>query len=163
MDRQAVRGGGRRAREAVYLKAVDQHNQAWVCNRSLRPSISLQGAAQRVSLEQQRQQQRRSLEQQLRVSLDLAASGPSVTTSQVLMHDLRQQQRRSLDAQREQQRRSIEQQRRSLEFQRIGESMQRPLELCGWKDREALPPIGKEYQQGYKLVNDRLPKASAAP
>ncbi|KAJ9509532.1 hypothetical protein QJQ45_001969 [Haematococcus lacustris] len=23
---------------------------------------------------------------------------------------------------------------------------------------KALPPIGKEYQQGYKLVNDRLPK-----
>ncbi|GFH33365.1 hypothetical protein HaLaN_32729, partial [Haematococcus lacustris] len=22
----------------------------------------------------------------------------------------------------------------------------------------ALPPIGKEYQQGYKLVHDRLPK-----
>ncbi|KAL6759832.1 hypothetical protein V8C86DRAFT_2565408 [Haematococcus lacustris] len=99
------------------LQAVDQHNQAWVCNRSLRPSVSLQGAAQRVSLEQQRQQQRRSLEQQLRVSLDLAASGASVTTSQVLMHELRQQQRRSLDAQREQQRRSIEQQRRSLEVQ----------------------------------------------
>ncbi|KAJ9527509.1 hypothetical protein QJQ45_025761, partial [Haematococcus lacustris] len=157
-------------------QAVDQHNQAWVCNRSLRPSVSLQGAAQRVSLEQHRQQQRRSLEQQLRVSLDLAASGASVTTSQVLMHELRQQQRRSLDAQREQQRRSIEQQRRSLEqrpqappwgrwldrdtnpclkFQRIGESMQRPLELCGWKDRKALPPMGKEC---YKLVNDRLRK-----
>ncbi|KAJ9529241.1 hypothetical protein QJQ45_007931 [Haematococcus lacustris] len=43
-------------------------------------------------------------------------------------------------------------------FQRIGESTQRPLELCSWKDREALPPIGKEYQQGYKRVNDRLPK-----
>ncbi|KAJ9522227.1 hypothetical protein QJQ45_008057 [Haematococcus lacustris] len=43
-------------------------------------------------------------------------------------------------------------------FQRIQESMQRPLELCSWKDREALPPIGKEYQQGYKRVNDRLPK-----
>ncbi|GFH09862.1 uncharacterized protein HaLaN_05085 [Haematococcus lacustris] len=42
---------------------------------------------------------------------------------------------------------------------RIGESMQRPLELCSWKDREALPPIGKEYQQRYKRVNDRLPKA----
>ncbi|KAJ9510229.1 hypothetical protein QJQ45_015708 [Haematococcus lacustris] len=36
--------------------------------------------------------------------------------------------------------------------------MQRPLELCSWKDREALPPMGDEYQQGYKLVNDRLPK-----
>ncbi|KAJ9523548.1 hypothetical protein QJQ45_007175 [Haematococcus lacustris] len=43
-------------------------------------------------------------------------------------------------------------------FQRIGESTQRPLELCSWKDREALPPVGKEYQQGYKRVNDRLPK-----
>ncbi|KAJ9523627.1 hypothetical protein QJQ45_007295 [Haematococcus lacustris] len=45
-----------------------------------------------------------------------------------------------------------------LNFQRIGESKQRPLELCSWKDREALPPVGKEYQQGYKRVNDRLPK-----
>ncbi|KAJ9512249.1 hypothetical protein QJQ45_012805 [Haematococcus lacustris] len=45
-----------------------------------------------------------------------------------------------------------------LNFQRIGESKQRPLELCSWTDREALPPIGKEYQQGYKRVNDRLPK-----
>ncbi|KAJ9523133.1 hypothetical protein QJQ45_023874 [Haematococcus lacustris] len=45
-----------------------------------------------------------------------------------------------------------------LSFQRIGESMQRPLELCSWEDREALPPVGKEYQQGYKRVNDRLPK-----
>ncbi|KAJ9531328.1 hypothetical protein QJQ45_006770 [Haematococcus lacustris] len=32
------------------------------------------------------------------------------------------------------------------------------LELCQWDDLEALPPIGKEYQQRYKLVNDRLPK-----
>ncbi|KAJ9533128.1 hypothetical protein QJQ45_018228 [Haematococcus lacustris] len=46
-----------------------------------------------------------------------------------------------------------------LNFQRIGESKQRPLELCSWKDLEAPPPIGKEYQQRYKLVNDRLPKA----
>ncbi|KAJ9518145.1 hypothetical protein QJQ45_010101 [Haematococcus lacustris] len=45
-----------------------------------------------------------------------------------------------------------------LNFQRIGNSMHRPLELCSWKDLEALPPIGKEYQQGYKLVNDRQPK-----
>ncbi|KAJ9531148.1 hypothetical protein QJQ45_000846 [Haematococcus lacustris] len=45
-----------------------------------------------------------------------------------------------------------------LNLQRIGESRQRPIELCGWDDLEALPPIGKEYQQGYKLVNDRLPK-----
>ncbi|KAJ9508427.1 hypothetical protein QJQ45_011961 [Haematococcus lacustris] len=37
-----------------------------------------------------------------------------------------------------------------LKFQRIGESKQRPLELCSWKDLEALPPVGKEYQQGYK-------------
>ncbi|KAJ9532018.1 hypothetical protein QJQ45_003722 [Haematococcus lacustris] len=43
-------------------------------------------------------------------------------------------------------------------FQRIGESMQCPLELCSWKDRETLPPVGREYQQGYKRVNDRLPK-----
>ncbi|KAJ9529213.1 hypothetical protein QJQ45_007867 [Haematococcus lacustris] len=34
-----------------------------------------------------------------------------------------------------------------LNFQRIGESKQRPLELCHWKDLEALPPIGKEYLQ----------------
>ncbi|KAJ9530189.1 hypothetical protein QJQ45_023487 [Haematococcus lacustris] len=46
-----------------------------------------------------------------------------------------------------------------LNFQRIGESKQRPLELCRWTDLEALPPIGKEYHQRYKLVNDRLPKA----
>ncbi|KAJ9532507.1 hypothetical protein QJQ45_010582 [Haematococcus lacustris] len=45
-----------------------------------------------------------------------------------------------------------------LNFQRMGESMQRPQELCSWKDREALPPVGTEYQQGYKRVNDRLPK-----
>ncbi|KAJ9532636.1 hypothetical protein QJQ45_010728 [Haematococcus lacustris] len=42
--------------------------------------------------------------------------------------------------------------------ERIGESKQRPLELCRWDDLEALPPIGKEYHQRYKLVNDRLPK-----
>ncbi|KAJ9533194.1 hypothetical protein QJQ45_018301 [Haematococcus lacustris] len=46
-----------------------------------------------------------------------------------------------------------------LNFQRIGESKQRPLELCRWDDLEALPPIGKEYHQRFKLVNDRLPKA----
>ncbi|KAJ9505743.1 hypothetical protein QJQ45_029263 [Haematococcus lacustris] len=40
----------------------------------------------------------------------------------------------------------------------IGESMQRPIELCQWDDLEALPAIGEEYQQRYKLVNDRLPK-----
>ncbi|KAJ9518802.1 hypothetical protein QJQ45_026087 [Haematococcus lacustris] len=45
-----------------------------------------------------------------------------------------------------------------LNLQRIGESMQRPIELCHWDAFEALPAIGKEYQQGYKLVNDRLPK-----
>ncbi|KAJ9518700.1 hypothetical protein QJQ45_018718, partial [Haematococcus lacustris] len=43
---------------------------------------------------------------------------------------------------------------------RIGESMQRALELCSWKDREALPTVGTEYQQRYKRVNDRLPKFS---
>ncbi|KAJ9509287.1 hypothetical protein QJQ45_001744 [Haematococcus lacustris] len=45
-----------------------------------------------------------------------------------------------------------------LNLQRIGESLQHPLELCSWKDLEALPPIGEECQQGYKRVNDRLPK-----
>ncbi|KAJ9509665.1 hypothetical protein QJQ45_011343 [Haematococcus lacustris] len=45
-----------------------------------------------------------------------------------------------------------------LNFHRIGESMQRPLELCSYEGLEALPPIGKEYQQGHKRVNDRLPK-----
>ncbi|KAJ9530338.1 hypothetical protein QJQ45_000689 [Haematococcus lacustris] len=45
-----------------------------------------------------------------------------------------------------------------LNLQRIGESRQRPIELCSWDDLEALPPIGKEYQQRYKRVNDRLPK-----
>ncbi|KAJ9515838.1 hypothetical protein QJQ45_008719 [Haematococcus lacustris] len=39
--------------------------------------------------------------------------------------------------------------------------MQRPLEMCQWDDLEALPPIGEEYQQRYKLVNDRLPKVFA--
>ncbi|KAJ9509074.1 hypothetical protein QJQ45_001566 [Haematococcus lacustris] len=45
-----------------------------------------------------------------------------------------------------------------LNFQRIGESKQRPLELCSYEGLMALPPVGKEYQQGYKRVNDRLPK-----
>ncbi|KAJ9506674.1 hypothetical protein QJQ45_001964 [Haematococcus lacustris] len=45
-----------------------------------------------------------------------------------------------------------------LNFQRIGESKQRPLELCSYEGLMALPPIGKVYQQGYKLVSDRLPK-----
>ncbi|KAJ9528021.1 hypothetical protein QJQ45_005701 [Haematococcus lacustris] len=40
---------------------------------------------------------------------------------------------------------------------RTGESMQRPLELCNYEGLEALPPIGKEYQQSYKEGNDRLP------
>ncbi|KAJ9522054.1 hypothetical protein QJQ45_005091 [Haematococcus lacustris] len=42
-----------------------------------------------------------------------------------------------------------------LNFQRIGESMQRPPEVCSWKDREALAPVGKEYQQRYKRVKVR--------
>ncbi|KAJ9517178.1 hypothetical protein QJQ45_009050 [Haematococcus lacustris] len=46
-------------------------------------------------------------------------------------------------------------------FQRIGESMQHPLELCSYEGLEALPPIGKEYRQRYKRVNDRLPKGIA--
>ncbi|KAJ9507927.1 hypothetical protein QJQ45_021274, partial [Haematococcus lacustris] len=45
-----------------------------------------------------------------------------------------------------------------LNLQRIGESRQRPIELCQWDDLEALPPVGSEYQQRYKRVNDRLPK-----
>ncbi|KAJ9522326.1 hypothetical protein QJQ45_008203 [Haematococcus lacustris] len=49
-----------------------------------------------------------------------------------------------------------------LNFQGIGESMQRPLELCSWKDREALPPVGDEYQQRCKWVNDRLPKGDGS-
>ncbi|KAJ9517605.1 hypothetical protein QJQ45_025050 [Haematococcus lacustris] len=40
-----------------------------------------------------------------------------------------------------------------LNLQRIGESMQRPIELCQWTDLEALPPIGKEYQQRYKRTH----------
>ncbi|GFH21686.1 hypothetical protein HaLaN_19041 [Haematococcus lacustris] len=40
-----------------------------------------------------------------------------------------------------------------LNLQRIGESMQRPIELCSYEGYE-----GDEYQQGFKLVNDRLPK-----
>ncbi|KAJ9510611.1 hypothetical protein QJQ45_027485 [Haematococcus lacustris] len=50
-----------------------------------------------------------------------------------------------------------------LNLQRIGESRQRPIELCRWDDLEALPPIGEEYQQRYKLVNDRLPKGRQWP
>ncbi|KAJ9509668.1 hypothetical protein QJQ45_011337 [Haematococcus lacustris] len=45
-----------------------------------------------------------------------------------------------------------------LNLQRIGESMQRPLELCSYEGLEALPLVGKEYQQGDKRVNDWLPK-----
>ncbi|KAJ9506324.1 hypothetical protein QJQ45_005242 [Haematococcus lacustris] len=45
-----------------------------------------------------------------------------------------------------------------LNLQRIGESMQRPLELCQWEGLAALPPVGDEYQQRYELVNDRQPK-----
>ncbi|KAJ9532650.1 hypothetical protein QJQ45_010711 [Haematococcus lacustris] len=45
-----------------------------------------------------------------------------------------------------------------LNFQRFGESVQHPLELCSWDDLEALPPIGKKYRQRYKLINDRLTK-----
>ncbi|KAJ9528615.1 hypothetical protein QJQ45_020409, partial [Haematococcus lacustris] len=32
-----------------------------------------------------------------------------------------------------------------------------PLELCSYEGLEAVPPIGKEYQQGYKRVNDGTP------
>ncbi|KAJ9508459.1 hypothetical protein QJQ45_011991 [Haematococcus lacustris] len=50
-----------------------------------------------------------------------------------------------------------------LNFQRIEESKQRPLELCQWDDLEALALVGKEYHQRYKLVNDRLPKVHPDP
>ncbi|KAJ9509489.1 hypothetical protein QJQ45_001941 [Haematococcus lacustris] len=50
-----------------------------------------------------------------------------------------------------------------LNLQRIGESKQRPLELCSYEGLMALPPVGKEYQQGYKRVNDRLPKERVHP
>ncbi|KAJ9514348.1 hypothetical protein QJQ45_012278 [Haematococcus lacustris] len=46
----------------------------------------------------------------------------------------------------------------TLNLQRIGESMQRPIELFSYEGLEALPPVGYEYQQGYRQVNDRLPK-----
>ncbi|KAJ9526451.1 hypothetical protein QJQ45_009924 [Haematococcus lacustris] len=45
-----------------------------------------------------------------------------------------------------------------LNLQRIGKCVQRPLELCRCEGLEAVPPVGDEYQQGYKLVDDRLPK-----
>ncbi|KAJ9526423.1 hypothetical protein QJQ45_009890 [Haematococcus lacustris] len=41
---------------------------------------------------------------------------------------------------------------------RSRESVQRPLELCSYEGLETLPPVGKEYQQRYKLVSDRLPE-----
>ncbi|KAJ9510110.1 hypothetical protein QJQ45_015581 [Haematococcus lacustris] len=43
-----------------------------------------------------------------------------------------------------------------LNFQRIGVSMHRPLELCSWTDHESLGPIGKEYQQDYKLLEEEM-------
>ncbi|KAJ9529863.1 hypothetical protein QJQ45_022262 [Haematococcus lacustris] len=46
---------------------------------------------------------------------------------------------------------------RQSENERIGESVQRLLELCSWKDRKALPHTGEEYQQGYKLLDIQLP------
>ncbi|KAJ9510071.1 hypothetical protein QJQ45_011703 [Haematococcus lacustris] len=39
-----------------------------------------------------------------------------------------------------------------LNLQGIRGSVQRPLEMCIYEGLEALPPIGKEYQQRYKLV-----------
>ncbi|KAJ9534593.1 hypothetical protein QJQ45_022187 [Haematococcus lacustris] len=38
-----------------------------------------------------------------------------------------------------------------LNLQRIGERMQRSLELCSYEGLEASPTVGTEYQQGYKL------------
>ncbi|KAJ9508305.1 hypothetical protein QJQ45_011817 [Haematococcus lacustris] len=34
--------------------------------------------------------------------------------------------------------------------------MQRPLELCQWEGLEALPSSGKEYQQGYKRLEEEM-------
>ncbi|KAJ9516407.1 hypothetical protein QJQ45_011072 [Haematococcus lacustris] len=45
-----------------------------------------------------------------------------------------------------------------LNLQSVGESMQRPLELCSYEGLETLPTVGTEYQQDYKRVNGRLPK-----
>ncbi|KAJ9519813.1 hypothetical protein QJQ45_013493 [Haematococcus lacustris] len=45
-------------------------------------------------------------------------------------------------------------------MQRIGESRWRPLELCLWPERAALPAKGKEYPcLGYKQLRDKPPKA----
>ncbi|KAJ9522101.1 hypothetical protein QJQ45_005181 [Haematococcus lacustris] len=38
-------------------------------------------------------------------------------------------------------------------FQRNGESMQCPMELCSYEGLEALPPVGKEYQQRYQRTD----------
>ncbi|KAJ9525246.1 hypothetical protein QJQ45_020777 [Haematococcus lacustris] len=48
----------------------------------------------------------------------------------------------------------------ALNMQRIGERRWRPLELCWWPKRTALPAKGKEYPDlGYKRLRGRLPKA----
>ncbi|KAJ9516508.1 hypothetical protein QJQ45_011141 [Haematococcus lacustris] len=48
----------------------------------------------------------------------------------------------------------------ALNMQRIGESRWRPLELCFWPDRGALPAKGKEYPGlDYKRLRDKPPKA----
>ncbi|GFH18936.1 uncharacterized protein HaLaN_15814 [Haematococcus lacustris] len=48
----------------------------------------------------------------------------------------------------------------ALNMQRIEESRWRPLELCYWPDRGALPAKGKEYPGlGYKRLLDKPPKA----
>ncbi|KAJ9522544.1 hypothetical protein QJQ45_008386 [Haematococcus lacustris] len=48
----------------------------------------------------------------------------------------------------------------ALNMQRIGESRWRPLELCFWPNRGALPAKGKEYPGlGYKRLRDKPPKA----
>ncbi|KAJ9506609.1 hypothetical protein QJQ45_003997 [Haematococcus lacustris] len=52
----------------------------------------------------------------------------------------------------------------ALNMQRIGESRWRPLELCYWPDRGALPAKGKEYPGlGYKRLRDKPPKAQQQP
>ncbi|KAJ9524925.1 hypothetical protein QJQ45_005900 [Haematococcus lacustris] len=48
----------------------------------------------------------------------------------------------------------------ALNMQRIGERRWRPLELCWWPKRTALPAKGKEYPDlGYKRLRDCPPKA----
>ncbi|KAJ9521697.1 hypothetical protein QJQ45_015383, partial [Haematococcus lacustris] len=51
---------------------------------------------------------------------------------------------------------SLQQLAQPHNLQRTGESMQRPLELCSYEGLEAPPPVGKEYQQGYKRAVEQV-------